>query len=147
MPTQVSIRVDTGSPRPLSVPISARAMTVPSTKDRAWILAAASVTCGGSRFGGNVGSGIMGYAGNVGVHANMRYFCGFKGDALDSGNPACEQRPCGSRLLECEHRRGCEVVNGDGRSGKRLRRTGNLLAGHVRVAVHLERNYPVTIEA
>jgi Outer membrane protein beta-barrel domain len=44
-----------------------------------------------TQFGGNIGGGIMGYAGNVGIRADVRYFHGFKSnDAVDANNPVAD---------------------------------------------------------
>jgi hypothetical protein len=41
-----------------------------------------------SQFGGNIGFGVMGYSGPVGVRADVRYFRGFDRDNLDEGESA-----------------------------------------------------------
>ena len=42
-----------------------------------------------SRFGGNIGAGIMGFAGNVGIRGDVRYYRAFKRDvSTDATTPA-----------------------------------------------------------
>jgi hypothetical protein len=40
-----------------------------------------------SRFGGNIGAGLMAYMGNFGVRGDVRYFRGFEDDSIDADTP------------------------------------------------------------
>jgi hypothetical protein len=43
-----------------------------------------------TQFGGNIGGGIMGYAGNVGIRGDVRYFHGFRSNGVTETNPIAD---------------------------------------------------------
>ena len=72
-----------------------------------------------TQFGGNIGFGVMGFAQNVGIRADVRYFRAFGDNALEDAlnldpgtfeDRLAHQHPAGPRLLARQHRPGVPLV-------------------------------------
>jgi hypothetical protein len=43
-----------------------------------------------TKFGGNIGAGVMGFAGNVGIRGDVRYYRAFNSDVSTNANTAAD---------------------------------------------------------